>query len=108
MLAIAKIGAIILPLFSGYGAGALATRLADTDAKALFTADGFQRRGRTIGMKPVADNAAAQVPSLEHMIVLNNANLDVEMVPGRDHWWHRLVDNQSEEAETEITDAEQI
>jgi acetyl-CoA synthetase len=108
MLAIAKIGAIILPLFSGYGAGALATRLADTDAKALFTADGFQRRGRTIGMKPVADNAAAQVPSLEHMIVLNNANLDVEMVPGRDHWWHQLVDNQSEEAETEITDAEQI
>jgi acetyl-CoA synthetase len=108
MLAIAKIGAIILPLFSGYGAGALSTRLSETDTKALFTADGFQRRGRTISMKPIADHAAAQVPSLEHMIVLNNANLAVEMVAGRDHWWHELVDSQSESAETERTDAEQV
>jgi acetyl-CoA synthetase len=108
MLAIAKIGAIILPLFSGYGARALSTRLADTEAKALFTADGFQRRGRMIAMKPVADKAVAQIPSLKHVIVLNNSNLDVEMFDGRDHWWHHLVDTQSEEAATEMTDAEQV
>ena len=50
-LAIAKIGGIILPLFSGYGAGAVATRLADAEAKALFTADGAFRRGRAVEMK---------------------------------------------------------
>lgn len=106
-LAIAKIGGIILPLFSGYGAGAITTRLVDTDAKAMFTADGYQRRGKTINMKSIADTAAVQVPTLEHMIVHNKANLAVEMVPGRDHWWHELVEKQPDEAETEITDAEQ-
>lgn len=108
MLAIAKIGGIILPLFSGYGAGAVATRLADADAKALFTADGTQRRGRMISMKPKADLAAAQVPTLEHMIVLNRTNISVDMLPGRDHWWHELVERQTEGAKTEITDAEQV
>lgn len=108
MLAIAKIGGIILPLFSGFGYGAVATRLADANAKALFTADGFQRRGQTINMKTVADRAAAQVPSLEHMIVINNANVTVDMIAGRDHWWHDLVEKQSEQANTEIIDAEQV
>jgi acetyl-CoA synthetase len=108
MLAIAKIGGIILPLFSGYGAGAIASRLADADAKALFTSDGSIRRGEVINMKATADRAIAKVPSLDHMIVLNKANLAVEMVAGRDHWWHELVEAQSEAAETEITDAEQV
>jgi len=83
MLAVAKIGGIILPLFSGYGAGAVVTRLADANAKALFTADGFFRRGNPVAMKPVADEAAAQVPTLEHMIVLNRAGIQVEMQAGR-------------------------
>ena len=108
MLAIAKIGGIILPLFSGYGAGAIATRLVDARAKALFTADGFQRRAQTVSMKPVADQAAAQVPSLQHMIVTKQTNLAVEMIPGRDHWWHDLVEVQSTQAATEIVDAEQV
>ena len=108
MLAIAKIGGIILPLFSGYGAGAIVSRLVDADAKALFTADGFFRRGDPVLMKPVADEAAQQVPSLEHMIVLNRADQEIEMAPGRDHWWHELVNSQPETAETEGTDAEDI
>ena len=108
LLAIAKIGGIILPLFSGYGAGAVASRLADANAKALFTADGFFRRGEPVLMKPVADAAAEQVPSLEHMIVLNRAGQGIEMAPGRDHWWHELVDSQPETAETENTDAEDV
>ncbi len=108
MLAIAKIGGIILPLFSGFGAGAIATRLADADAKALFTADGFHRRGQPVAMKPVADAAARDVPTLQHMIVVARAGLPVDMQPGRDHWWHVLVESQSTSAETELTDAEQI
>jgi acetyl-CoA synthetase len=108
MLAVAKIGGIILPLFSGYGAGAVVTRLVDADAKALFTADGFFRRGKPVAMKPVADEAAAQVPTLQHMIVLNRADIPVEMRNGRDHWWADLVDSQPEEAQTERTSAEDV
>ena len=71
MLAIIKIGGIFLPLFSGFGASAIVSRLKDADAKALFTADGTYRRGKFCAMKPVADEAASQVPTLKHLIVLN-------------------------------------
>ena len=108
MLAIVKIGGILLPLFSGYGAGAVVTRLADADAKALFTADGFFRRGKPVAMKPVADEAAAQVPTLQHIIVLNRADIQVEMQAGRDHWWTDLIDPQPVEAVTEVTSAEDV
>jgi acetyl-CoA synthetase len=108
MLAIAKIGGIILPLFSGYGSGAVASRLADADAKALFTADGFERRGKRVEMKPVADQAVESVPSLKHMITVDKLGLPVNSSRGRDHWWHELVEIQSEEAATEVVDAEQI
>ena len=70
MLAIAKIGAVFLPLFSGYGAGAAEVRLNDAGAKALFTADGVLRRGNVVPMKQTADEAVAQVPTLQHVIVL--------------------------------------
>jgi len=106
LLAIAKIGGIILPLFSGYGAEAVVTRLADAGAKALFTADGFPRRGCIVDLKSVADQAAAQLPELRHLIVLSHAKLQVPIVLGRDHWWHDLISTQSAEAETEPTAAE--
>jgi len=108
LLAIAKIGGIILPLFSGYGTGAVASRLLDADARALFTADGFYRRGKPVFIKPIADEAAAQVPSLEHMIILDHIGSQVPLEPGRDHWWHELVDHQLQDAHTEQTSAEDI
>jgi acetyl-CoA synthetase len=108
LLAIAKIGGVILPLFSGYGVSAVVTRLADADAKALFTADGFRRRGKAVLMKPVADQAATQVTTLEHMIVLSYAGLEVKMSSGRDHWWGDLIEDQPQVAETEVTLAEDI
>jgi acetyl-CoA synthetase len=73
MLAIIKIGGIFLPLFSGFGPSAIVSRLRDAEAKALFTADGTQRRGKFSAMKPVADEAAAQVPMLRHVIVLKQS-----------------------------------
>jgi len=106
MLAIAKIGGIILPLFSGFGVSAVETRLEDVDAKALFTVDGTFRRGKPVQMKSVADQAAKVLKTLTHMIVLNRAGLDVEMKEGRDHWWDQLVHPQSESAQTEPTGAE--
>ncbi len=108
LLAIAKIGAVILPLFSGYGSGAVATRLADAGAKALFVADGGYRRGRQVGMKGVADEAVAGVPSVEKVIVHRRLGLEVEMRPGRDVWWDEFVAGQPGEAETERTAAEDL
>ncbi len=106
LLAIAKIGGIILPLFSGYGAGAIVNRLGDANAKALFTADGTLRHAKNVDMKSVADEAAAQLPMLKHIIVLKRSGKNVSMTPGRDHWWHELVDMQPKQAETEKTSAE--
>ncbi|HEX9880709.1 MAG TPA: AMP-binding protein [Candidatus Binatia bacterium] len=106
LLAIVKIGAVVLPLFSGYGASAIKARLGDAEAKALLTADGFYRRGQVVAMKPVVDEAVAEVPSIKHTIVGRRVGLEVPWTRGRDHWWHELVDGQNSCAESEATDAE--
>jgi len=108
LLAIVKIGGVVLPLFSGYGASAVATRLADADARALFTADGFFRRGKVVPMKAVADEALAQVPSVEQVIVLKRAKNEPPWNAERDHWWHEVMAGQPIEAPTEETDAEDL
>ncbi|MFQ5584859.1 MAG: AMP-binding protein, partial [Calditrichia bacterium] len=108
-LAVIKIGGIILPLFSGYGPTAVATRLKDGDARALITADGMFRRGKVIPMKPNADEALKEVPSVEWVIVVNRTELaEVPWTGGRDHWWHDVVPHQSTACETEQTDAEDV
>jgi acetyl-CoA synthetase len=107
-LAVVKIGGIILPLFSGYGPSAVAARLNDAGAKALFTADGYFRRGRSIGMKATADQALAQTPSVRHVIVQRRTGKQVSMSAGRDHWWHDLVPACSDVSETEDTGAEDV
>lgn len=106
LLAIAKIGGIVLPLFSGYGAGALADRLNDAGAKGLVTADGFFRRGQLAPMKPVADEAVERVPTLRKVVVVQRAGNPVPMLSGRDHWWHERMPAQSSFAAPEPTDAE--
>lgn len=107
MLAIAKIGGIILPLFSGYGVEAVASRLADGRAKALFSADGFFRRGKAIDMKSVADQAVEQVASIRKMVIVRNANIQTDMHDERDYWWDEWIGDQSTDAETERTRAEE-
>ena len=80
MLAIIKIGGIFLPLFSGFGAAAIVSRLKDADAKALLTAEGTYRRGKFCAMKPIADEAVAQIPTLKHTIVLQqNGQWNVDL-----------------------------
>jgi acetyl-CoA synthetase len=73
MLAIIKIGGVFLPLFSGFGASAIVSRLRDADAKALFTAAGTYRRGKFCAMKPIADEAESQIPTMQHLLVFNQA-----------------------------------
>jgi acetyl-CoA synthetase len=121
MLAIIKIGGFFLPLFSGFGASAIVSRLKDGDAKALFTADGTYRRGKFCAMKPIADEVAAQIPTLKHLIVLQNGSVgepvrfpsktkrEANSFPYRTHLWRELIDkidNQSSDESTERTAAE--
>ncbi|MDI7268432.1 MAG: AMP-binding protein [Myxococcota bacterium] len=101
-----KIGAAIVPVFSGFGPQALAVRLQDAGARLLFTADGSYRRGKTFRIKPGADEAVAAAPSVERVIVVRRLGADVPMTPGRDIWWHDIVPRQSPEAVTEPLDAE--
>jgi len=85
VFAVAKLGAVFLPIFSGYGADAVAIRLADAGAVALITADGFTRRGRPVAMKEIADAAVAQVDSVHTVVVVPRLRrADVPTTPGRD------------------------
>ena len=108
-LAVIKIGGIVLPLFSGYGPAAIAGRLADAAARAVFTADGCYRRGKSVSMKSTLDDALQAVPSVEHVIVVNRVELgDVAMTPNRDRWWHDYVPDFATEAPSERTAAEDV
>jgi acetyl-CoA synthetase len=111
LLAIVKIGGIILPLFSGYGAGAIATRLIDSGAKALFTSDGVFRRGQLVRMKPAVDEAIAAAEAsgrsdIKHVIVHHRAGIEVHMHAGRDHDWNEIIEDQPPLAPTERTNAD--
>jgi len=108
MLAIIKIGGIFLPLFSGFGAAAIVSRLNDAEARALFTADGTYRRGKFCAMKPVADEAASQVPTLEHLIILQaEESRETERLLCRTHSWRTLLNQTSSiEHQTSVTSAE--
>jgi acetyl-CoA synthetase len=103
--AVIKIGGIVLPLFSGYGADAVVMRMQDADASVLITADGFWRRGQPVVMKSVADEAVAVTPSVRHVIVVSRLGIDVPWTP-RDHRWAELVETQPDDCPTEVTDAE--
>jgi acetyl-CoA synthetase len=105
-LAISKIGAIYIPIFSGYAGAAVATRLGDCGARLLITADGFYRRGGQVPMKETADEAAAASPTVEHVLVVRRLGRAVPWTAGRDVWWDELVPQQSAECATEQTDAE--
>jgi acetyl-CoA synthetase len=106
LFAIIKIGAIVLPLFSGYGVDALSTRLADAEAKAILTCDGFYRRGHVVQMKPITDAAVAKVRSIGHVVVLQRLGIEIPW-DDRDRWWHEIITGPSQDAETEHTKAEE-
>src|SRR3989475_6400573 len=86
--AVVRIGAIYTPCFSGFGAQAVASRLQDSEAKVLITADGFQRRGQVVTLKETADEAVAASPSVKRVVVYRRLGRDVPWRAARDVWWH--------------------
>jgi acetyl-CoA synthetase len=91
MLACARIGAPHSVVFGGFSAQSLVDRINDAEAKVLITADGGYRRGEVFPLKPAADEAVAQTPSIEHVVVVRRGGNEVTMTPGRDHWYHELM-----------------
>ena len=78
-MACAKIGAVGVPAFSGYGSESLATRLQAAEAKVLVTVDSTTRRGKPVPMKEIADGAAASSPSVQHLVVIRASGEPVPM-----------------------------
>ncbi|MBS1993830.1 MAG: AMP-binding protein [Cyanobacteria bacterium SZAS LIN-3] len=89
-----KIGAVAVPVFSGYGPHPLAARLNDAKARVLFTADAGKRSGKLINIKAEADEAMLHAPCVEHMIVVKHCSNGASMTDGRDMWFHDVVLNQ--------------
>ena len=90
--AMAAIGALVVPIFSGFSASAVASRLQDSRAVALITVDAFMRRGRPVPVKATADDACALAPDVRSVVVVRHTGQPVAWQEGRDIWWHELVD----------------
>jgi acetyl-CoA synthetase len=108
MLACARIGAAHSVVFGGFSAQALADRINDASAKVLITADGGWRRGEIFPLKPQADAAVANTPTIEHVVVVRRCNNDVTMQTGRDHWYHDLIAAAAPTCAAEPMDSEQL
>jgi acetyl-CoA synthetase len=108
ILACARIGAPHSVVFGGFTAQSLKDRINDAEAKVLITADGAWRRGAVVRLKDIADEAVADTPSIEHLLVLRRTENDVEMQDGRDVWWHDAVARQSTTCEPEVMDSEDL
>ncbi|MFL5687942.1 MAG: acetate--CoA ligase, partial [Chloroflexota bacterium] len=108
MLACARLGAPHTVVFGGFSAEALSGRINDCGAKVVITADGGYRRGKVVGLKEHVDEALADTATIEATIVVRRTGHDVEMVEGRDRWWHDLVDRQSEDCRVVPVDSEHM
>jgi acetyl-CoA synthetase len=101
MLAVVRLGAIHSVIFAGFTASAVANRMNDSQSKIVITADGSFRRGKTIELKPIVDEAVKQAPSIEKVIVVKRANNKITMNSGRDFWYHDLIASAEKFAEPE-------
>ncbi|MCL5039113.1 MAG: acetate--CoA ligase [Firmicutes bacterium] len=106
ILGVAKVGAIFTPIFSGFAAPAVASRLVDSQARLLVTADGFFRRGNHVNMKRVADEALIMAPGIEKVLVVRRSGQEIPWTEGRDHWYHEAVSRQARHFTTAVMEAE--
>ena len=88
MLAVTKIGAVHSVVYGGFSEQALANRIDDAQSRVLITSDGAWLRGKTVNLKDICDAAVKRSPIADTVIVFQRTMQDVQMTPGRDHWWH--------------------
>jgi acetyl-CoA synthetase len=110
MLACARIGAVHSVVFGGFSAESLRDRINDAKAKLLITADGGYRRGQIVALKQVADEAIADTPSIENVVVVQRGSgqMPVHIKEGRDHWYHRLMQDASAKCDPVPMDSEDM
>ena len=110
MLACARIGAVHSVVFGGFSAESLRDRINDAQARLLVTSDGGFRRGAALPLKQVSDEALADTPSIEHVVVVRRGHKDIPiaMKDGRDHWYHELMEHAPYGCPAEPMDAEDM
>lgn len=111
MLACARIGAVHSVVFGGFSAEALRDRINDAQASLLITADGGYRRGQLVPLKQTADEALRDTPSIRSVVVVKRHAGDpfpIHVQEGRDHWYHRLMQDASYQCAPEPMDAEDM
>ncbi|QDQ90287.1 AMP-binding protein [Rhodococcus sp. WB9] len=102
--AVARLGAVLVPLFSGFAPSAIASRIVDADAKVVIVADGTVRRRKSVTMKPALDEALASCPTVQSVVVVENIGTPVDST-GRDISWAKLLGNGGDPGPVEAMDA---
>jgi acetyl-CoA synthetase len=108
LLACARIGAPHSVVFGGFSSDSLRDRINDAEAKVLITGDGAFRRGQVVPLKATVDETLGECPSIEKVLVLERTKHGVDMVDGRDVWWHDIVPSQSTDCPPEPMDSEDL
>ena len=108
VLACARIGAVHSVVFAGFSPEALAERINDAEAKVLITADGGYRRGSIIPLKHDADFSLNSTPSIEHVVIVKRGEFPLRVKEGRDHWYHRLMQDSTTDCPAEEMDSEDL
>ncbi|MBV8953019.1 MAG: AMP-binding protein, partial [Solirubrobacterales bacterium] len=106
MLACARIGAPHNVVFGGFSAGSVRERMEVSQAKALITADGARRKGKTAPMKQQVDEAMEGLDTLQTIVVVKATDAECEMQDGRDHWYHEVSEKAADDCPAEELDAE--
>ena len=108
MLACARIGAPHSVVFGGFSPDSLRDRINDSQSKVVITADGGWRRGSVVALKTSTDEALAQTPSVEKVVVVKRTGYGVPVAAGRDVWWDDVVKDQPATCDAEPVDSEDL
>ena len=109
MLACARIGLVHSVIFGGFSPDAIIDRCEDAEARLIITADAGYRRGVPSALKTNVDAALENgAQTVEHVVVVNRCDTEIQMIEGRDHWWHELVEKVAPDCPAESLDSEDL